>query len=470
MEHPFIDEGRRRDTTPASYTRGEPVRPSGRGDALEHARAAIALIFGPVPERTFDVRYWDGDVEHGQLATTAFRLGVNRPGALRRMLLPPSELSLVEAYLSGDIDIDGELELAMGLGDEIGRRLRSPRLLARVVRHLLALPTSDAPRDPALVVRGDTVVGPAGKPHDPTRDRAAIRFHYDVGNDFYALWLDERMVYSCAYYREATDSLDEAQEAKLDLICRKLRLRPGHRLLDVGCGWGALIMHAARHYGATAVGITLSDAQASLARERIAAADLEDRCRVEIRDYRALPPDWRFDRIASVGMVEHVGLEHLSAYFSALYAALAPGGLLLNHGIVSLNAARPSGVLDWIENRLWKRDAFIHQYVFPDSQLTAFHAVIAAAESAGLETRDVESLREHYALTLRDWVARLLQHQERAIALTSERIFRVWRLYMTASAYGFTHGRINVVQTLLARPDADGRVELPMTREELLGE
>lgn len=469
MEQPFIDQGRRRDTTAASYTRGVPVHPSRQDDALEHARAAIALIFGPVPERTFDVRYWDGDVEHGQRATTAFRLGVNRPGALRRMLLPPSELSLIEAYLSGDIDIDGELELAMGLGDEIGRRLRSPRLLARVVRHLLALPTSDAPRDAAPLVRGDTIVEPVGKPHDPTRDRAAIRFHYDVGNDFYALWLDERMVYSCAYYREATDSLDDAQEAKLDLICRKLRLRPGHRLLDVGCGWGALIMHAARHYGATAVGITLSDAQARLARERIAAAGLEDRCRVEIQDYRALPADWRFDRIASVGMVEHVGLEHLPTYFTALHAALAPGGLLLNHGIVSLNAARPSSVLDWIEHRLWKRDAFIHRYVFPDSKLTAFHAVVAAAESAGFETRDVESLREHYALTLRDWVARLLQHQERAVALTSERIFRIWRLYMTASAYGFTHGRINVVQTLLARPDAEGHVELPMTRDDLLG-
>jgi cyclopropane-fatty-acyl-phospholipid synthase len=452
---------------PAAY-RGGPAKraPDETDSALDHARAAIALIFGPIATRTFDVRYWDGSVERGHAVTTTFRLGVNRPGALRRMLLPPSELSIVEAYLSGDIDIDGELEGAMGLADAIGARVRSPRVLARLLRHLVALPKRDA-ADDVRVARSETVVEPVGKPHDPSRDRAAIRFHYDVGNDFYALWLDQRMVYSCAYYRADTDSIDEAQRAKLDLICRKLRLRPGHRLLDVGCGWGALIIHAAQHYGVTALGITLSDAQATLARERIAAAGLADRCRVEIRDYRALPPEMQFDRITSVGMIEHVGADHLDAYFAALSRALAPGGLLLNHGIVSLEEAQPQGLLTWLEGRLWRRDAFIHQYVFPDGKLTAFQSVIAAAERSGFETRDVESLREHYTLTLRAWVTRLLQQQERAIALTSERIFRIWRLYMTASAYAFAHGRINVLQTLLAKPDANGRVELPRTREDI---
>jgi cyclopropane-fatty-acyl-phospholipid synthase len=434
---------------------------------LGHSRAIVALVFGPVAERAFDVRYWDGSVDHGQGGTTAFRLGVNRPGALRRMLLPPSELSIVESYLSGDVDIDGEMESAMGLSDEIGARVRSPRVLARLMGHLFALPRREV-ADDVRVARSEGVVAPVGRPHDPSRDRAAIRFHYDVGNDFYALWLDARMVYSCAYYRQPTDSLDEAQRAKLDLICRKLRLRPGHRLLDVGCGWGALIMHAAQHYGVSALGITLSDAQATLARERIAAAGLEQRCRVEIRDYRALAPDAQFDRIASVGMIEHVGADYLEAYFAALYRALAPGGLFLNHGIVSLQEARPGGLLQWLEGRLWRRDAFIHQYVFPDGKLTAFKAVIAAAEAAGFESRDVESLREHYAHTLRDWVARLLQRQDEAIALTSERIFRIWRFYMIASAYAFAHGRINVLQTLLAKPDPDGRVEVPMTREDLL--
>jgi cyclopropane-fatty-acyl-phospholipid synthase len=188
---------------------------------------------------------------------------------------------------------------------------------------------------------------------------------------------------------------------------------------------------------------------------------------VEIRDYRALPADMRFDRIASVGMIEHVGADHLAAYFGALERALVPGGLLLNHGIVSTKEARPRGAMSWVGDRLWRRDAFIHQYVFPDGKLTAFHAVIAAAEAAGFETRDVESLREHYALTLRAWVDRLLRHQDRAIALTSERIFRIWRLYMTASASAFAHARINVLQTLLAKPDGNGAVELPRTREDV---
>ncbi len=467
MAHRQIDEPGRRPAPLPSYIGGAD-RPTKASDpALRHARAVIDLIFGPIAARTFDVRYWDGSVDHGRRATTTFRFGVNRPGALRRMLLPPSELSIVEAYLSGDIDVDGELEAAVGLPDAIGARVRSPRMLARLLTHLLALPSGEG-ADDVRVARSEHVVEPVGKPHDPSRDRAAIRFHYDVGNDFYALWLDGSMVYSCAYYRRPTDSLEEAQRAKLDLICRKLRLRPGQRLLDVGCGWGALIMHAARHYGVTALGITLSEAQAALARKRIAAAGLEQRCRVEIRDYRDLPPDAQFDRIASVGMIEHVGETRLEEYFAALHRTLSPGGLFLNHGIVSLKAARPGGVLTWLESWLWRRDAFIHQYVFPDGKLTAFQSVIAAAEAAGFETRDVESLREHYARTLHDWVSRLLQHEDRAIALTSDRIFRIWRLYMTASAYAFTHGRINVLQTLLAKPDAEGGVELPMTREDLL--
>jgi cyclopropane-fatty-acyl-phospholipid synthase len=384
------------------------------------------------------------------------------------MLLPPSELSIVEAYLSGDVEIDGDFEAAMGLSDAIGARIRSPRTLARLARHLFALP-NHAGYDERRARRSEPVVAAEGRPHEPARDRAAIQFHYDVGNDFYSLWLDERMVYSCAYYRAPDVTLDEAQRAKLDLICRKLRLRPGHRLLDVGCGWGALILHAARHYGVSALGITLSEAQAALARERIAAAGLADRCRVELRDYRALPDGERFDRITSVGMIEHVGLRRLETYFDALFAALAPGGLLLNHGITSLQAAHPRDARTWLEARLWRRDAFIKRYVFPDAKLTSFRDVVGAAEAAGFETRDVESLREHYALTLRAWVGRLERQRDRAVELTSERVFRIWRLYMTASAYGFARGRINIVQTLFARPDPAGAVQLPMTREDLLG-
>jgi cyclopropane-fatty-acyl-phospholipid synthase len=427
----------------------------------------VAALFGPPAARTFDVRYWDGSVERAGAAAEPYRLVINGAGALRRMLLPPSELAIVEAYLAGDIDIEGELEAAVTFGDAVGERLRSARTLASVTRQLLALPASDGVRG-VRAARAERTVSRAGRQHDPRRDRAAVRYHYDVGNDFYALWLDARMVYSCGYFRTPTTSLDDAQLAKLDLVCRKLRLRPGERFLDVGCGWGALVLHAAQRYGVTALGITLSERQAELARRRIADAGLGDRCRVEIRDYRDIPAAQRFEKIASVGMVEHVGVDHLPTYFAALHAALAPGGLLLNHGIVSLGAARPQGWRERLERRLWRRDAFIDQYVFPDGRLGPLHAVIAAAEGAGFETRDAESLREHYVLTLRAWLARLAGACDRAVALTDARTYRTWRLYMAGSAHGFASGRLNVVQTLLAKPDAAGRSGLPLTRGDLL--
>jgi cyclopropane-fatty-acyl-phospholipid synthase len=450
----------------SAHRHGTPRQAGNIDPALAHARAVVTLVFGPVATRTFDVRFWDGTMEAGHAGIAAFRLVINRPGALRRMLLVPSELSIVEAYLSGDVDIEGELESAMGLSDEIGSRLQAPRALARLARHLLALPRHDASEN-LRPLGSETLVTPAGVAHDPARDRAAVRFHYDVGNDFYALWLDRRLVYSCAYFRNPDDSLDDAQRAKLDLVCRKLRLRPGQRLLDVGCGWGALILHAVQHYGVSAVGITLSDAQVALTRERITAAGLGDRCTVQLRDYRTLLSEQRFDRIASIGMIEHVGLENLGAYFTALYAVLEPGGLLLNHGITSLGTARPRTARQRLGSRLWRRDAFIQRYVFPDGDITPFSAVVAAAEASGFETRDVESLREHYARTLRAWVERLMDNRDRAVALTNERVFRIWRLYMAASAHGFARGRLNVVQTLFARPGAAGAVDLPMTRDDL---
>jgi cyclopropane-fatty-acyl-phospholipid synthase len=315
-------------------------------DAVVHSQRALDALFGPAAERKFDVRYWDGTVDRAGAANPAFALCINRPGALRRMLLPPNELAIVEAYLCGDVDVDGDLEAAAVLGDEINARVGSPRALARVLRHVAALPRHDAATQIHIAgvqrARSSHTVNRAGAQHAPERDRAAIQYHYDVGNDFYAMWLDQRMVYSCAYFQSPNDALDDAQAAKLELICRKLRLHPGERFLDVGCGWGALIMHAAAKHGVRALGITLSEAQAKLVRERIAAAGLQDRCRVEIRDYRELPADAQFDKIASVGMVEHVGVPKLPVYFGVLYRVLAPAGLLLNHGIVSLTDALPT--------------------------------------------------------------------------------------------------------------------------------
>jgi len=434
-------------------------------DALSRCRVVLAALFGEPRGRSFDVKFWDGSIDRGSSQRAPFTLVFNRPASLRRMLLPPNELSIVEAYIGGDVDIEGSLEAASNLGEMIGDRLRSPVAVARLVGLVVRLP--GRADDDLANVRFPERAKKLGSRHTPVRDAAAIHFHYDVGNSFYKLWLDRRMVYSCAYFRSQDDSLDVAQEAKLDLICRKLRLKPGERLLDIGCGWGGLVMHAAEHYGVDATGITLSENQADLAKERIAEADLGDRCHVAIRDYRTLTAADNFDKIASIGMVEHVGLTHLPVYFESVFRALKPGGLFLNHGIVSLGEARPRSTGERIFRTFWRADAFIDKYVFPDGKLTATDDVIAAAEGSGFEVRDVESLREHYAMTLRHWLRSLEEKTAEATELVGTHTFRVWRLYMSASANAFTKAAINVIQTLLAKPDAHGHSNIPLTRDDL---
>src|SRR6476646_949973 len=407
-------------TVPAELDSSEARAYSG---ALSRCRDVLAALFGEPHERSFDIKFWDGSVDRGNNPRPPFTLVLNRPAALRRMLLPPNELSIVESYLSGDVEIEGSMEAASNLADMIGDRLRSPAKIAKLIALVLQLPgkADDDLADARFPERAKKL----GSRHTPVRDAAAIQFHYDVGNSFYKLWLDQRMVYSCAYFRSPTDSLDDAQVAKLDLICRKLRLKPGERLLDIGCGWGGLVMHAAQNYGVDATGITLSENQAMFAKERIDEAGLADRCRVAIRDYRTLTAGDGYDKIASVGMIEHVGLSHLPVYFQSAFRALRPGGLFLNHGIVSLREARPRSVGERIFKKLWKADAFIDTYVFPDGKLTATHDVVAAAEASGFEVRDMESLREHYAMTLRHWVKSLEDRSRDALALVGQHTFRV---------------------------------------------
>jgi cyclopropane-fatty-acyl-phospholipid synthase len=433
--------------------------------AVSRCRAVLTALFGEPHQRSFDVRFWDGAVDRS--ARPAFTLVLNRPAALRRMLLPPNEMSIVESYIAGDVDIDGSMEAGSNLADAIGERLRSPLAIARLVRLVLGLPGQA--EDDLADIRFPEQARKLGPRHTPVRDAAAIHYHYDVGNDFYKLWLDRRMVYSCAYFRSAEDSLDVAQEAKLDLVCRKLRLKPGERLLDIGCGWGGLIMYAAEHYGVDATGITLSENQAALARERIEQAGLGDRCRVAIRDYRTLNAGDGYDKISSIGMIEHVGLTHLPVYFASVFRALNPGGLFMNHGIVSLSEPRPRPLSERIFRKFWRADAFMDTYVFPDGKLTAAHEVVAAAEGAGFEVRDVESLREHYAMTLRHWVRSLEEKSADATSLVGTHHFRIWRLYMAASANAFAKANINIIQTLLAKPDQHGKSGIPLTREDLYG-
>lgn len=432
-------------------------------------RTILEDLFGPADQRRFGVRYWNGKSEvPSSLPQLPFTLVLHDAGSLRRMLLPPSELSMVEAYLRGDIDIDGDLESASLLADGVAERLGSVSALVRLTRRLLELPSdgvgsvTDAPaRDRAH---------PRGRFHSKDRDAASIRFHYDLGNDFYTMWLDRRMVYSCAYFPPGVNDLDSAQAAKLDLICRKLRLRPGERLLDIGCGWGALVIHAAEHYGAIAHGVTLARQQAALAQERIRQAGLQDRCKVDLLDYRDLPEGLQYDKVTSVGMAEHVGRSQIANYFEAAYRFTREGGIFLNHTIVD-NGASPRATLKqpvrWTTDRLWRRSEFIDRYVFPDFNLLPVGELITEGEKAGFEIRDIENLRDHYAKTCRHWVRRLESRHDDAVSEIGEFRYRVWRLYMAAGAHQQASGGNGIVQMIFAKPRRDGSTGLPMTRDDI---
>ena len=418
--------------------------------AVRDSLSFLDDLLGERHPRDFAVRLWDGtvwDAEPGMQAR--FTLVLKHPGALRTMFWPPGEISLSEAYIYDDFDIEGEIEAVFPLADDLLARRRSLAGSLRQARRVLSLPTERRSKNPRTGRRAARL---RGIRHSKARDRLAVTYHYDVPGDFYALWLDKRMVYSCAYFATPDEDLDTAQERKLDYICRKLRLGRGERLLDIGCGWGALVTHAARRYGVSALGITLSQPQAELANERIRRAGLADRCRVEVLDYREIEEWGEYDKLVSVGMFEHVGGARLPDYFSRAYRLLRPGGTFLNHGI-SRNPNVP----------LRRGPTFVSRYVFPDGELVPIGASIGAAEGSGFEVRDVESLREHYALTLGHWVRRLEDSAEEARRIVDETTYRVWRLYMSGSAHGFRTGRINIYQTLLSKPDR-GESGLPLTR------
>ncbi len=406
----------------------------------------LDALLAVYPRRDFQVRLWDGTT-CGTERQPRFTLVLKHPGALRAMFLSPSELALGEAYIDDDYDIEGDIEAAFDLADYLLGQERSPWQSLDLTAWLQRLPGSDFPRT------GLHPAGFRGSVHSKDRDRQAVRHHYDLPAEFYALWLDRRMVYSCAYFAKPEEDLDAAQVRKLDYICRKLRLRPGERLLDIGCGWGGLIMHAAAHYGVEAVGITLSVPQAELARKRLHESELNNRCRVEVCDYRDLESNQQYDKIVSVGMFEHVGEELLSEYFRRACSLLRPGGVFLNHGIAySANYHR-------------RGPSFTDRYVFPDAELVPISTSLRAAELSGFEVRDVESLREHYALTLHHWVRRLEVRAEEARRITDDTTYRIWRLYMAGAAHGFRTGRLNLYQTLLASPRR-GDGGLPLTRED----
>ncbi|MDL1891906.1 class I SAM-dependent methyltransferase [Sphingobacteriales bacterium CHB3] len=417
--------------------------------AYDTSLTLLRELLGEYPARDFDVRFWNGMVWEAEPdQPRRFTLVLRHPGALRSMFLPPTELNLAEAYIYDDFDIEGDISAVFPLADHFMSIRRSFTEKLHFGKLLHSLPTSphNQPGRRAAVLDG--------RLHSPQRDFSAVTYHYNTSNQFFRLFLDEQMVYSCAYFETLHDNLDTAQTRKLNYVCRKLRLRPGERLLDIGCGWGGLIIHAAKKYHTKCVGITLSKPQAELARERIRQAGLEDRCRVEVCDYRDIDAPSSFDKLASIGMFEHVGEKLLPAYFEQAWRLLRPGGVFLNHGIAR-SATEP----------VPEEPTFSDRYVFPDGELLPLYTTLRAAEECGFEIRDVESLREHYAVTLRNWVRRLEAHHTEAVAATDETTYRVWRLYMSGSAYRFWRGKLNVYQSLMVK-SVDGVSNFPLTRND----
>ncbi|WP_274559355.1 SAM-dependent methyltransferase [Streptomyces spiramyceticus] len=419
--------------------------------ALRLTTLAEELLGQPLPVR---IRAWDGSESGPPDAPT---LVIHHRRALRRLLWKPGELGLARAWVAGEISVRGDLYEALdrlaGLLWERGAETKSPihpvrdprlRAAARGLIGLVGLwPPPPPPRE--------EVRRRSGPLHTKRRDKQAISHHYDVGNDFYALVLGRSMVYSCAYFDEGL-TLEEAQRDKLDLISRKLGLKEGVRLLDVGCGWGSMAIHAAREYGAQVTGVTLSTEQAAFARKRIAEEGLTDRIEIRVQDYRDVR-DGPYDAISSIGMAEHVGSALYREYAGTLFSLLKPGGRLLNHQI----ARRPEP-----DEESYHVDEFIDAYVFPDGELAPVGRTVATLEEAGFEVRDVESLREHYALTLRQWVSNLEDNWEAAVRATSQGRARVWQLYMAASALSFEHNKIGVNQVLAVRSGEGGTSGMPL--------
>ncbi len=386
---------------------------------LKQARSRLAGL-------PLAVEFWNG--ERITAPAALVRLRVNTARALR-VLANPSMGGLARAYVEGWIDLEGRAQDILELG----------RTLCRTEAH----PTGHR-------------VDWRWWRHTRSRDRRNISYHYDVSNDFYGLWLDKNRVYSCAYFEQGDEDLDTAQEKKLDLICRKLMLKPGERLLDIGCGWGGLIMWAAEHYGVRALGVTLSNDQYAYVQEEIGRRGLAGQVEVRLMDYRDVPEDQPFDKIASVGMFEHVGRMNLPAYFGKIHRLLRPGGLVMNHGITSVG----------IDSKGLGSDisAFVDDYVFPGGELTHVAHVIREVAAAGIEPLDAENLRPHYARTLWSWVERLEARQGEARALIGEQKYRIWRIYMAGSAYAFAHNWLALFQVLGGRPLEGGRQEYPFTR------
>jgi cyclopropane-fatty-acyl-phospholipid synthase len=438
----------------------EARRADSSAPAVRAAAAFLRRLF-PVP-RPFDVRLWDGTVLAADGEST-WTMVINRPGSLRRIFRIPLALSAGEAYARGDFEIEGDVWAAAPGMQAYRDNLRGPRDVREVLRLWRALPKDDAGADPVERARIAAAEG------SREWDLKGIRYHYDAGNELYQLFLGRRMLYSCGYFPTGTEDLDTAQELKLEHICRKLRLQPGERLLDIGCGWGGLVIYAAERFGVRALGVTLSREQHALATERVAAAGVQERVEIRIQDYRDLR-EAPFDKIASVGMFEHVGGKRLPGYFAHIFGLMKPGALFLNHGIgghVSPGRSVRLSAEKALTEKLVGSAEFRRRYIFPTGGLVSVSEANLAAERAGFEVRDVENLREHYALTLQHWTRNLEANRDEAIRLEGEPKYRLRRIHMGVAAWQFQAGHLTLNQTLLARLDGEGRASVPWSRADL---
>lgn len=432
-----------------STTLARPLAADVHAPALRILRRLLSGMERPPALRLGDA------LLHELEAHPEYTLVIREPALLRRLVLRPDPILLADAYFRGVIDIEGDLYSALGLKNHFEAVSLSWRDKLALLRDALMLRVSDQEGLKPTGGLASRIARRFSHRHSRQTDRAAISFHYDVSNAFYGLWLDAQRVYSCAYFETPDDTLEQAQRNKLEHICRKLRLRPGERMLDIGCGWGALVCWAARHHRVRAHGITLSQRQLEYARERIRSEGLQDLVTVELRDYRDLDATL-YDKVSSVGMFEHVGLANLPAYYAAVQRVLRPGGLFLNHGITH-------------DEEGWNRTVateFINRYVFPDGELDCVSNIQLGMERAGFEIHDVEGLRPHYALTLRHWVRRLEANRDEALQEVDEVTFRIWRLYMAACALEFESGGTGIYQIVASKRDG-GTWPVPLTRHDL---
>ena len=420
--------------------------------AAQESAARIIRTVLHMLEPQFAVELWNGE-RIGDMDGPV--LAINDPMAVRRLALKPNIGSIVELWISGQIDVKN--------GTLFDLVERGPK--GKFKQKLKTLPKWQLLKDvPALLLggRGTDASGVDGqKPFVSGSDKAAITHHYDVSNEFYQLFLDERMVYTCAYFTDWANSLDQAQEAKLDLICRKLRLKPGEKLLDIGCGWGAMLIHAAKHYGITGTGVSLSEAQTALARERIKAEGLEDKITIHVKSYEHL--DEEFDKISSIGMFEHVGIANYDTYFSSVHRLLRPGGLYLHHAITRRMKRNKKTF-----GRKSAEHLALVKYIFPGGELDHLGMTIENLEGYGFEVHDVENLREHYGRTCRLWADRLHARFDEAIAEVGAPNARLWLLYLAGCALAFERGTVQINQTLASKRKR-GISAVPQTRADLYG-